>query len=265
MAAAALVASVQAKGNATSSGLVGASFILQALVQAGRGDIALSMAMREEEPSWGYMVKQGPGTIWETWTDTSNSHNHPMFTASIGPYLYSIAGLDPTTWSIPSFLRKRRLRQQQRQRRQQQHGEGDAAAVVTMHVTPDPNAVRVLGQATGTVNTMCGQVSVEWHMHKTVPGQDQHFEMIANIPHNCGQARLALHVPVFDTATSATLSDGGLCIGEYRVVAPAIEEEEGGAQGPLPLNVARVELALDGKTVDVFVGGGRAQLKLGRC
>lgn len=36
MAAAALVASVQAKRNATSSGLVGASFILQALVQAGK-------------------------------------------------------------------------------------------------------------------------------------------------------------------------------------------------------------------------------------
>ena len=51
---------MEAKGNATSSGLVGASFVLQALVLAGRGDIALSMAMREEEPSWGWMVKQGP-------------------------------------------------------------------------------------------------------------------------------------------------------------------------------------------------------------
>jgi hypothetical protein len=44
----------------------GASYTLQALVMAGRGDIALAMAMREEEPSWGYMVKQGPGTIWES-------------------------------------------------------------------------------------------------------------------------------------------------------------------------------------------------------
>ena len=57
-AAAAFVASVEAAGNATDSGLVGASFVLQALVAAGRGDIALSMAMREEKPSWGYMVKQ---------------------------------------------------------------------------------------------------------------------------------------------------------------------------------------------------------------
>lgn len=61
LAAASFVANVEAKGNATSSGLVGASFVLQALVLAGRGDIALAMAMREEMPSWGWMVKQGPG------------------------------------------------------------------------------------------------------------------------------------------------------------------------------------------------------------
>ena len=83
LAKAAFVAEVQKAGNATSSGLVGASFVLQALVLAGRGDIALSMAMREEMPSWGYMVKQGPGTIWETWQDKSNSHNHPMLTARL--------------------------------------------------------------------------------------------------------------------------------------------------------------------------------------
>ena len=55
LAAADFVGKVQAAGNATSSGLVGASFVLQALVLAGRGDIALSMAMRDEKPSWGYV------------------------------------------------------------------------------------------------------------------------------------------------------------------------------------------------------------------
>ena len=77
MAAEAFVRSVENAGNSTRSGLVGASYVLQALVKAGRGDIALSMAMREEEPSWGYMVNQGPGTFWETWDDTTNSHNPP--------------------------------------------------------------------------------------------------------------------------------------------------------------------------------------------
>ena len=73
---------------------------------------------------------------------------------------------------------------------------------ITMHVTPDPHAVRVLGQAAATVATMCGQVAVQWH---TVPGK--HFAMTATVPHNCGQARLVLHVPEAFAATDA------LCVG----------------------------------------------------
>ena len=105
------------------------------------------MAMREEEPSWGYMVNQGPGTFWETWDDTTNSHNHPMFTASIGPYLFSIVGLDPSTWSIPAYLKMLR------------NGNANTKIkTVTMHIMPDYNAVLKLGAASGWVATMCGKV-----------------------------------------------------------------------------------------------------------
>lgn len=237
LAAAAFVAKVEAAGNATSSGLVGASFVLQALVLVGRGDIALSMAMREEEPSWGYMVKQGPGTIWETWNDKSNSHNHPMFTASIGPYLYSIAGLDPSTWTIPGYLRRHML------------GKVVDENEVTMHVVPDAHAVRALGQVSGTVKTMCGQLAVEW---RVVPGE--HFEMTATIPHNCGHARLVLHVPEAFDASDA------LCVGSHRV-----GDSETVARSELPRNVFRAQMAPDKKTANIVVGGGRVQLKLGRC
>jgi hypothetical protein len=246
-AAASFVANVEAKGNATSSGLVGASFTLQALVLAGRGDIALAMAMREEMPSWGWMVKQGPGTIWESWDDTTNSHNHPMFTASIGPYLYSITGLDPSTWSIPSYLRRRNAVATAAQ-------SVEERAAVTMHVTPDPHAVRVLGQASGVVKTMCGAVAVEWHTNR-----GQHFAMNASIPHNCGRARLVLHVPVPEEGM------GTLCIGDYRVVAAGTEADERAASQVLPRNVFSTRLAEDAKTVDVVVGGGRSELKLERC
>ena len=146
MAAEAFVRSVENAGNSTRSGLVGASYVLQALVKAGRGDIALSMAMREEEPSWGYMVNQGPGTFWETWDDTTNSHNHPMFTASIGPYLFSIVGLDPSTWSIPAYLKMLR------------NGNANTKIkTVTMHIMPDYNAVLKLGAASGWLETCAGK------------------------------------------------------------------------------------------------------------
>lgn len=240
-AAEAFVAKVQAAGNATSSGLVGASFVLQALVEAGRGDIALSMAMREAEPSWGYMVKQGPGTIWESWQDKTNSHNHPMFTASIGPYLYSIAGLDPTKWSIPEFLRRRRTALLTA-----------TADEITVHVTPDPHAVRVLGQAAGTVNTMCGPLSVEWQSI-----DQQYFSMAARIPHNCGRARLELHVPDGISAADRLCLDG-----RHPIAAP---DADANSYDQLPRNVFDVRAAATRKTVDVIVGGGRTKLKLGRC
>ena len=55
------------------------------------------------------MVLSGPGTIWETWTDTSNSRNHPALSATIARYLYLLAGLDlkPDVWTsnAPVILR----------------------------------------------------------------------------------------------------------------------------------------------------------------
>merc|ERR1712181_136298 len=82
----------QAK-NLTTSGIIGGAYMLQTLAKIGRGDLALEIATATAKPSWGYMVLQGPGTIWETWDDSSNSHNHPALCASIGEYLYELAGV----------------------------------------------------------------------------------------------------------------------------------------------------------------------------
>ena len=214
--------------------------MLQALVIAGRGDIALAMAMRDEKPSWGYMVKQGPGTIWETWDDTSNSHNHPMFTSSIGPYLYSIAGLDPSTWSVASFLRRRN-----------RISVSMDSTETTIHITPDRHAVRVLGRASARLGTMCGEVSVDW-----VAVRGSHFAMNATVPHNCGRAHLLLHVPETLVTAGAMLPD--LCVGDYRV---------SGVDGQaFPRNVFDIRAGESGDSVvHVLVGGGRSELKLSHC
>ena len=37
----------------------------QTLGKVGHGDLALKIALATSEPSWGYMVLKGPGTIWE--------------------------------------------------------------------------------------------------------------------------------------------------------------------------------------------------------
>ena len=104
-----------------------------------------------------------------------------MFTASIGPYLYSIVGLDPSGWSIPSYLRSRRTHSDHATTPATAAAgtaeEMQQGAVVTMHVTPDKHAVRVLGQASGTVKTMCGQLAAAWHAEV-----NHHFNMTASIP-----------------------------------------------------------------------------------
>ena len=232
MAAKAFVENVEKAKNATNSGLVGASFVLQALVSAGRGDIALSMAMREDEPSWGYMVKKGPGTIWETWNDQSNSHNHPMFTASIGPYLYSIVGIDPSTWSIPSHWRRLRG-----------NGTINLNKHVTMHVTPDVHAVQILKAAHGRIETRCGPVKVAWKMEEKI------FHMNATIPHNCGRARLVLHVS--DKLHHQHVLSFPLCVAEMS----------------LGTNGTEISAQWNGRrtAIDVFVTGGTWAFALGPC
>ncbi len=76
-----------------TGGLPGITYIPDALAAAGRPDVVLDALRRRDFPSWGYMLEQGPGTIWERW-DGSGSRNHPMFT-SIDGWLYRyVAGVD---------------------------------------------------------------------------------------------------------------------------------------------------------------------------
>jgi hypothetical protein len=78
-----------------TAGLPGVAAVPDALSAAGRSDVVLDVLRRRDYPSWGYMLEQGPGTIWERW-DGSGSRNHPMFT-SIDHWLYRfVAGIDQT-------------------------------------------------------------------------------------------------------------------------------------------------------------------------
>ena len=55
-----LVASVTAKGNTTTAGIVGTAYLMQVL-QKHAPMLALAMATSTNEPSLGYMVQIGPG------------------------------------------------------------------------------------------------------------------------------------------------------------------------------------------------------------
>jgi len=76
-----------------SCGVIGISWMMNALSDMGRGDIAWLLATNKTYPSWGYMAERGATTIWELWNgDTAdprmNSCNHVMLLGDLLSWLY---------------------------------------------------------------------------------------------------------------------------------------------------------------------------------
>ncbi len=91
-----------------TTGNICTKYLLEALTEAGRADVAYLIATQETYPSWGYMLANGATTLWERWELATgsgmNSHNHPML-GSVGVWFFrAVAGIqaDP---SGPGFER----------------------------------------------------------------------------------------------------------------------------------------------------------------
>lgn len=91
---------VRDAGMQLKTGFVGTPYLLHALSDFGYTDIAYSLLLREEYPSWLYAVKKGATTVWEHWDslredgsfwDTSmNSFNHYAYGA-VTDWVYCVA------------------------------------------------------------------------------------------------------------------------------------------------------------------------------
>lgn len=120
-----------------TAGFIGVKFLLPALTEIGRTDLAYELAAQTTYPSWGYMVKQGATTLWELWEDKTgpgmNSHNHIMF-GSVGAWFYRVlAGID-----------------------QEMNTAG------YRHVRIEPQPVEDLRWASGSTSSIRGDVSASW-------------------------------------------------------------------------------------------------------
>ena len=84
---------------AITTGVIGTGWLLHALSDMGRTDLAWRLATNKKYPSWGYMAEHGATTIWELWNgDTAspkmNSGNHVMLLGDLLSWLYEdIAGI----------------------------------------------------------------------------------------------------------------------------------------------------------------------------
>lgn len=101
----ALLKNIQANGNKLTTGFLGTSVLCQTLSENGLSDVAYSLLLQHECPSWLYSVDQGATTIWERWNsyskeggfnpDQMNSFNHFAY-GCVGEWMYRyMAGIAP--------------------------------------------------------------------------------------------------------------------------------------------------------------------------
>ncbi|MGH9454402.1 MAG: family 78 glycoside hydrolase catalytic domain, partial [Terriglobia bacterium] len=120
-----------------TTGFIGVKFLMPALTEIGRSDLAYELASQTTYPSWGYMIKKGATTLWELWQDKTgpsmNSQDHAMF-GSVGAWFYQgLAGINI----------------------------GKAGAGFR-HILIDPQIVEDLHWASASVETIRGKVSSSW-------------------------------------------------------------------------------------------------------
>ena len=95
-----LVRKIRENGDRMSTGFVGTPNILHALSENGRADLAYTLLLQENFPSWLYTVNLGATTMWEhwdginkegqMWTKLMNSFNHYAYGA-VADWVYEVA------------------------------------------------------------------------------------------------------------------------------------------------------------------------------
>lgn len=95
--AAQLASMIKANGNRLTTGFLGTPYIMDALSENGYTDVAYSLLLQEEYPSWLFSVNMGATTVWEhwdslkadgsMWSTKMNSFNHYAY-GCVGAWMY---------------------------------------------------------------------------------------------------------------------------------------------------------------------------------
>ena len=103
---------IVACGNHLETGFVGTPYLLHVLSKYGHLELAYTLLLREEYPSWLYPVTKGATTIWEHWdgimedgsfwSADMNSYNHYAY-GSVADWIYTVAAGINTVESAPGY------------------------------------------------------------------------------------------------------------------------------------------------------------------
>lgn len=101
-----LVKLIEENGNKLNTGFVGTAYLMDALTENGYADVAYTLLLQKEFPSWLFSVRMGATTIWEhwdgmkedgtMWSTEMNSFNHYAYGA-VAAWMYgTMCGIKPT-------------------------------------------------------------------------------------------------------------------------------------------------------------------------
>lgn len=99
-----LVKLIKDNGNRLNTGFVGTAYLMDALSENGYADVAYSLLLQTEFPSWLFSVRMGATTIWEhwdcikedgtMWSKSMNSFNHYAY-GVVASWMYgTMAGIN---------------------------------------------------------------------------------------------------------------------------------------------------------------------------
>jgi len=130
-----------------STGIIGTNALEQTLAPHGLAEIMFGIATKATPPSWGYQVRQGATTVWETWEGEPHHCRNMKMLGSSEVFFYKyLAGIAA---AAPTFRR----------------------------ITIKPHVVGDLTWVKASHNTIRGRVAVHWRrgedslvMDVTIPG-----------------------------------------------------------------------------------------------
>ncbi|MFI0137771.1 family 78 glycoside hydrolase catalytic domain [Streptomyces luteogriseus] len=170
------VAKLALTGYHLRTGFIGTPLLLPALSRIGRDDLAYTMLLHKDYPSWGYEIEKGGTTMWERWNSIMpdgefgpvdmNSFNHYAYGA-VGDWMFrNIGGLCALE---PGYQRSR--------------------------IAPVPGSG--LTRGSGSLHTVHGLLSSRW------TSRDSVFTLKVTVPVN---TVAEVHVPA---GTRRAVTEGG--------------------------------------------------------
>jgi alpha-L-rhamnosidase len=159
-----LVDAVEKQDWHIDTGILGAKYLLNTLLENGRVDVAYRIVAQKTKPGWGYWIEQGATTLWESWTGggSDGSQNHIMYGDVVAWFYKALAGINP-----------------------------DLAAPGFKHFIIKPNVLADLTSARGEYNSIRGKIVSDW---KVADGQ---FSLNLTVPAN---TTATVYLPIADAA-----------------------------------------------------------------